>query len=89
MQLFVSTIALALLGRFASAAAVAPVEEIVKKGDSGCYIYEDPDCCINYGVCECQDGHFYQVNQANGGYNCQPPWGYLASSVSGLPGACC
>ncbi|AEO70913.1 uncharacterized protein THITE_156520 [Thermothielavioides terrestris NRRL 8126] len=52
---------------------------------------EDPDCGINYPVCQCANGWFYQFNQdnANNGNYCNPPWGILAKSVSGLPGYSC
>ncbi|KAK0761410.1 hypothetical protein N5P37_006360 [Trichoderma harzianum] len=58
---------------------------------SGCYAFEDPGCGINYAVCQCANGWFYQFNQdnANNGNYCNPPWGILATSESGLPGYSC
>ncbi|KAI4861952.1 hypothetical protein F4820DRAFT_41892 [Hypoxylon rubiginosum] len=55
--------------------------------NSGCYPFEDPDCCVNYAVCQCANGWFYQYNQAENG--CNPPWGILGTSVHAIPGFCC
>ncbi|PKK47697.1 hypothetical protein CI102_6704 [Trichoderma harzianum] len=56
-----------------------------------CFSIEDPGCGINYAVCQCANGWFYQFNQdnANNGNYCNPPWGILATSESGLPGYSC
>ncbi|KAI1773229.1 hypothetical protein F4818DRAFT_443583 [Hypoxylon cercidicola] len=54
---------------------------------SGCFPFEDPHCCVNYAVCQCANGWFYQYNEAQGG--CDPPWGILGTDVSDIPGFCC
>ncbi|KAI1412126.1 hypothetical protein F5Y13DRAFT_200116 [Hypoxylon sp. FL1857] len=58
-----------------------------ERQDSGCYPFEDPHCCIDYAVCECANGWFYQFNQDTNG--CNPPWGIIGTDISALPGFCC
>ncbi|THX82430.1 hypothetical protein D6D05_03836 [Aureobasidium pullulans] len=72
---------------FASVIPEVETVELDARGDSGCYPFQAPNCCINYAVCQCKDGKAYQFNQDQGG--CQPPWGFLANSVTQLPGYCC
>ncbi|RKU43911.1 hypothetical protein DL546_007048 [Coniochaeta pulveracea] len=82
---------IAALSLFAAFVAAAPATEVVERatnGDSGCYPFEDPDCGINYAVCQCANGWFYQFNPNSQG-GCQPPWGILSKGVSGLPGWRC
>ncbi|KAI0184247.1 hypothetical protein EV127DRAFT_486331 [Xylaria flabelliformis] len=83
----ISFVAIAMTPATALPAGVDVLD--VRQGPaSGCYPFEDPGCCINYAVCQCANGWFYQYNQAQNG--CDPPWGILSQNgVSGLPGACC
>ncbi|KAI1333014.1 hypothetical protein F5Y16DRAFT_1285 [Xylariaceae sp. FL0255] len=68
--------------------AAAPEGILEVRQDSGCYPFEDPDCCIDYAVCQCANGWFYEYNEAEGG--CNPPWGVLSENgEGGLPGFCC
>ncbi|OTB00315.1 hypothetical protein M426DRAFT_15558 [Hypoxylon sp. CI-4A] len=73
--------------------AAVPLDEtenslLSRQSSSGCYAFEDPGCCINYAVCQCANGWFYQYNQDQNG--CDPPWGFLTSKgVGDLPGNCC
>ncbi|SPQ25091.1 a2cb185b-0f6d-41f2-87c2-abdb57f95f0c [Thermothielavioides terrestris] len=72
-----------------AAAPAAPASEIQdRQVASGCYAFEDPDCGINYPVCQCANGWFYQFNQdnANNGNYCNPPWGILAKSPAAAIG---
>ncbi|KAI1114868.1 hypothetical protein F5Y14DRAFT_413180 [Nemania sp. NC0429] len=74
---------------FTAAAIGATIPaELENRGDSGCFPFQDPDCCITYGVCLCQNGWYYQWNEAENG--CQPPWGVLSTTgEDALPGFCC
>lgn len=39
--------------------------------NSGCYPFEDPDCCVNYAVCQCANGkrihHLCLARERNSG----------------------
>ncbi|THY01592.1 hypothetical protein D6D01_10351 [Aureobasidium pullulans] len=48
---------------------------------------QDPRCGITYAVCQCEDGVFYEYNDASKG--CDPPWGVLANSTRHLDGFTC
>ncbi|KAL1967743.1 hypothetical protein VTN77DRAFT_3000 [Rasamsonia byssochlamydoides] len=46
-------------------ALAAPAQEGInlleqRQGSSGCVAFEDPDCCIDYGVCQCANGKSLQ-----------------------------
>ncbi|KAE8549010.1 hypothetical protein TMatcc_011259 [Talaromyces marneffei ATCC 18224] len=78
----------ALLPMAFVAAAPTSVEE--RQVASGCYPFEDPDCGIDYAVCQCANGWFYEfdIDASNGNY-CNPPWGFLATSEAQLGGYSC
>ncbi|PWY72974.1 hypothetical protein BO70DRAFT_399047 [Aspergillus heteromorphus CBS 117.55] len=57
------------------------------RGDSGCTAFSDPDCGVSGTFCECANGWFYEYNTDEGG--CNPPWGIISTSESGLPGYWC
>ncbi|TIA29135.1 hypothetical protein D6C78_10387 [Aureobasidium pullulans] len=46
-----------------------------------------PRCGIIYAVCQCEDGVFYEYNDASKG--CDPPWGVLANITRYLDGFTC
>ncbi|PMD23550.1 hypothetical protein NA56DRAFT_746575 [Hyaloscypha hepaticicola] len=74
------------------APAESPNGNLLTRQNSGCYPFEAPDCCINYAVCQCANGWVYEFNTDNynaGGNGCNPPWGYLGTSNTQLPGYCC
>lgn len=42
---------------FAAAVPANPASNVLEsRQDSGCYPFEDPDCCISYTVCQCSNG---------------------------------
>ncbi|KAI6082570.1 hypothetical protein F4821DRAFT_281568 [Hypoxylon rubiginosum] len=85
----------ATLARPSSRAPMAPYVNITRSFniDATCFPFEDPHCCVDRPVCECNNGTFYSANlqQANQtGSLCGPPgnitYGYDTSSI---PGFCC
>ncbi|OJJ97606.1 hypothetical protein ASPACDRAFT_45698 [Aspergillus aculeatus ATCC 16872] len=61
--------------------------DLAARGDSGCYPVSDPDCGISTSYCRCANGWYYLFNSDEGG--CNPPWGIVATDISGLPGWNC
>jgi hypothetical protein len=45
-----------LLAVASTPASAAPTEVLEVRQNSGCYAFEDPDCCIDYAVCQCANG---------------------------------
>ncbi|KAL6904063.1 hypothetical protein GGI43DRAFT_399550 [Trichoderma evansii] len=72
-------------------AAAPATDNMSRQVASGCYAFEDPDCGIDYAVCQCANGWFYEFNEANAnnGNYCNPPWGFLSTTESGLSGYSC
>ncbi|KAI5861241.1 hypothetical protein GGS23DRAFT_598766 [Durotheca rogersii] len=63
-------------------------------GDDGlvCIPFEDPRCCVDQPVCQCDDGTFYDANPNPAGLQrlCAPPIGEGYGDVpESLPGWCC
>ncbi|KAI1756314.1 hypothetical protein F4782DRAFT_526868 [Xylaria castorea] len=56
-----------------------------------CFPFEDPDCCIDYAVCECTNGTFFAANKQYGAKSlCNPPSSVIyGNDVSSIPGSCC
>ncbi|KAI1443521.1 hypothetical protein F5Y02DRAFT_420008 [Annulohypoxylon stygium] len=58
-----------------------------------CIPFEDPHCCVDFPVCECRNGTFFNVNptRLNGtDLFCAPPGNVtFGQGVSGIPGWCC
>ncbi|RHZ63558.1 hypothetical protein CDV55_105852 [Aspergillus turcosus] len=71
----------------ALAAPASHVDTNVARGDSGCYPFADPDCGVSGTFCQCANGDFYLFNEDT--QNCNPPWGYVGSTESSLPGYWC
>ncbi|KAL7623237.1 hypothetical protein AAE478_006918 [Parahypoxylon ruwenzoriense] len=71
---------------FANATAVFDVDAV-------CVPFEDPHCCVDRAVCECQNGTFYSLNPRhfNGTYQlCAPPGNVTyGEDTSSIPGWCC
>ncbi|KAK6449481.1 hypothetical protein ACSS6W_007348 [Trichoderma asperelloides] len=72
-------------------AAATATGNMNREVDSGCRAFEDPDCGIDHGVCQCSNGWFYELNLDNidDGNYCNPPWGFLSTNASGLAGYTC
>ncbi|GKZ51792.1 hypothetical protein AbraIFM66951_007244 [Aspergillus brasiliensis] len=54
---------------------------------SGCYPFAAPHCGLAETYCQCADGRFYYYNGNKLG--CNPPSGFVAESVTGIPGYTC
>ncbi|KAI1087363.1 hypothetical protein F5B19DRAFT_497450 [Rostrohypoxylon terebratum] len=58
-----------------------------------CVPFEDPHCCVDFPVCQCRNGTFFNVNPKSlNGTNlfCTPPGNVtFGQAVSGIPGWCC
>ncbi|KAI1630582.1 hypothetical protein F4809DRAFT_268433 [Biscogniauxia mediterranea] len=60
-------------------------------GTVDCFPFEDPDCCINWIVCQCHNGTFFSANQNNLTNDfCTPPGARMyGEDISSVPGWCC
>ncbi|KAI0438143.1 hypothetical protein F4803DRAFT_555339 [Xylaria telfairii] len=56
-----------------------------------CFPFADPDCCIDYAVCECNNGTFFATNKQYGASSlCNPPGPFAyGNGVNSIPGSCC
>ncbi|KAL2218574.1 hypothetical protein M432DRAFT_613556 [Thermoascus aurantiacus ATCC 26904] len=54
-------------------------------GNTECWPYKNPDCCVHEPVCECITEKFYEYN---GLAACQPP-GAIFGAEKDIPGYCC
>ncbi|KAI1211660.1 uncharacterized protein F4807DRAFT_397849 [Annulohypoxylon truncatum] len=58
-----------------------------------CIPFEDPHCCVDFPVCECRNGTFFNVNprRLNGtDLFCVPPGNVtFGQDTSSIPGWCC
>ncbi|KAI5927409.1 hypothetical protein F4810DRAFT_706776 [Camillea tinctor] len=60
-------------------------------GTADCFPFEDPDCCIDWIVCQCHNGTFLTANQSNHTDDfCTPPGAQIyGEDISSVPGWCC
>ncbi|KAI0134519.1 hypothetical protein BJ170DRAFT_610217 [Xylariales sp. AK1849] len=56
-----------------------------------CIPFAAPKCCIDGGVCQCDDGNFYSMkssyNEETG--SCNPPGDEVYGRAGDIPGWCC
>ncbi|KAK8138804.1 hypothetical protein PG984_002184 [Apiospora sp. TS-2023a] len=54
-----------------------------------CIPFENPKCCVNMAVCQCNDGIFYSLRDNTNATLCNPPGTVAYDDVSDIPGWCC
>ncbi|KAI0468087.1 hypothetical protein F4859DRAFT_517283 [Xylaria cf. heliscus] len=81
---------LAVIPRFPNTTGIADNPDITSHV-LPCFPFEDPDCCIDYAVCECNNGTFFAINKQYGAASlCNPPSPFIyGNDISSIPGSCC
>ncbi|KAK7989392.1 hypothetical protein PG989_009707 [Apiospora arundinis] len=76
--------------RSAVAAAVAPT--VMPEATAlvpHCIPFEDPGCCVNKAVCQCNDGMFWPLRVDQNTTGCNPPGMGVYGDATKIPGWCC